>query len=65
MYLKKDNRVHLVSKIVKQSSKILESENFKVIIQGDAGTTMAIALSAFNTLNQIIHIEAGLRTNNG
>ena len=54
----------LVSKIVKQSSKILESDNFKVIIQGDAGTTMAIALSAFNTLNQIIHIEAGLRTNN-
>lgn len=54
----------LVSKIINKSSKILESDNFKVIVQGDAGTTMAIALSSFNTLNEIIHVEAGLRTNN-
>lgn len=54
----------LISKIINKSSKVLESENYKVIVQGDAGTTMAIALSSFNTLNEIIHVEAGLRTNN-
>lgn len=35
-----------------------------VIVQGDTSSAMAIALSAYNNGKKIIHLEAGLRTNN-
>jgi len=35
-----------------------------VLVQGDTSTACAIALSAFNNSIKIIHLEAGLRSNN-
>jgi UDP-N-acetylglucosamine 2-epimerase (non-hydrolysing) len=35
-----------------------------VIVQGDTTTALAIALSAYNSNIKVIHLEAGLRTNN-
>ena len=35
-----------------------------VMVQGDTSTACAIALSAFNNGKKIIHLEAGLRSNN-
>jgi UDP-N-acetylglucosamine 2-epimerase (non-hydrolysing) len=35
-----------------------------VLVQGDTSTASAIALSAFNNSIKIIHLEAGLRSNN-
>jgi UDP-N-acetylglucosamine 2-epimerase (non-hydrolysing) len=35
-----------------------------VLVQGDTTTALAIALSAFHHNKKIIHLEAGLRTNN-
>ena len=52
----KGQSINFDFKIINKSSGS-ESENYKVIVQGDAGTTMAIALSSFNTLNEIIHVE--------
>jgi UDP-N-acetylglucosamine 2-epimerase (non-hydrolysing) len=53
----------LVSKIINKSDSIISSKDFRVIVQGDSSTSYAAALSAFNNNKQIIHIEAGLRTN--
>mgnify|MGYP001424213476 CR=1 FL=1 len=69
-FLLKNTMVHgqsinsLISKIVNQAGKVLNDLDCKVIVQGDAASSYAIALSAFNSNNQVVHLEAGLRTNN-
>ena len=52
----------LVSKIIAKSDKIISNLNCKVIVQGDAASTYAVALSAYNNKKKVIHLEAGLRT---
>ena len=54
----------LIYKIINESQKIINSYDCKVIIQGDAASSFAIALSAINEGKEIIHVEAGLRTHN-
>jgi UDP-N-acetylglucosamine 2-epimerase (non-hydrolysing) len=48
-------------------SSILNNINYKkynaVLVQGDTATAFGIALSSFNHQCKIIHLEAGLRTN--
>ena len=53
----------LISKIVKKSDEIINKLDCEVIVQGDAASSFAIALSGFNNGRKIIHLEAGLRTN--
>ena len=55
----------LVSKIVESSDKLLnQNTDFKIIVQGDTSTAFALALSGFQNGNDVIHVEAGLRTHN-
>ena len=55
----------LSCKIIIKLDKILNTNNIKyVIIQGDTTTAYSIALAAFHHKKKIIHLEAGLRTNN-
>tara|TARA_Y100000768_G_C23958043_1_gene673809 strand:- start:659 stop:1690 length:1032 start_codon:yes stop_codon:yes gene_type:complete len=54
----------LVSKIINQSDEIIRKLDCKVIVQGDAASTFAIALSGFNNNKEVVHLEAGLRTYN-
>ena len=54
----------LVSKIIKQSQEIIDKLDCKVVIQGDAASTFAMALSGFNNNKEVVHLEAGLRTYN-
>lgn len=54
----------LLSKIINKSDLIIKEMNYRLIVQGDAASTYAIALSAFNNKKEVIHLEAGLRTNN-
>ena len=55
----------LCSKILLQSNKLfLENTFSKVIVQGDTTTAYSLTLSAFHFHIPIIHLEAGLRTNN-
>ena len=55
----------LVSKIVESSDKLLnQNTEFKIIVQGDTSTAFALALSGFQNGNDVIHVEAGLRTHN-
>lgn len=53
----------LSAKILSQSNKILENFEY-VIVQGDTTTAAMVALAAFNNKVKIIHLEAGLRSNN-
>ena len=54
----------LVSKILVKMNDIFEKYDISnIIIQGDTSTAYGIALSGFYH-KKIIHIEAGLRTNN-
>jgi len=53
----------LISKLIANSSEIIKDLNCNVVVQGDAASTIAIAISAFNNRKKVIHIEAGLRTN--
>ena len=53
----------LLSKMLTKSDPILKKNNFKIIVQGDALSSFAMALSAFNNKRDVIHLEAGLRTN--
>jgi UDP-N-acetylglucosamine 2-epimerase (non-hydrolysing) len=54
----------LVSKIINQSDEIIRKLDCKVIVQGDAASTFAIAFSGFNNNKEVVHLEAGLRTYN-
>ena len=55
----------LSSKIMLKMDYIYNKETFdKIIIQGDTTTALTIALSAFHRNIDVIHLEAGLRTNN-
>jgi UDP-N-acetylglucosamine 2-epimerase (non-hydrolysing) len=54
----------LLSKIINKSDLIVNNKDYRVIVQGDAASTYAIALSAFNNKKEVIHLEAGLRTHN-
>jgi len=55
----------LSSKILLQSNKLfLENTFSNVIVQGDTTTAYTLALSAFHFQIPVIHLEAGLRTNN-
>ena len=55
----------LVSKIIESADKLLyQKKDLKIIVQGDTSTSFALALSGFQNGNEIIHIEAGLRTHN-
>lgn len=54
----------LSSKILLQSNKLfLENKFSNVIVQGDTTTAYTLALSAFHFQIPVIHLEAGLRTN--
>tara|TARA_E500000178_G_C16889695_1_gene692979 strand:+ start:12 stop:1061 length:1050 start_codon:yes stop_codon:yes gene_type:complete len=52
----------LVGKMLQKSQKVLNENDFKIIVQGDSSTSFAMALSGFQNKNKIIHVEAGLRT---
>jgi UDP-N-acetylglucosamine 2-epimerase (non-hydrolysing) len=54
----------LFSKILSKSDLIFKKDNFKIIVQGDALSSVATAMSAFYNQKDIIHLEAGLRTYN-
>ena len=55
----------LSSKILLQSNKLFIENTFSnVIVQGDTTTACTLALSAFHFKIPVIHLEAGLRTNN-
>ena len=54
----------LLSKIINKSDSIINKKDYRLVVQGDAASTYAIALSAFNNKKEVIHLEAGLRTNN-
>lgn len=55
----------LLSKILEKTDQLLKDNNeFKIIVQGDTSTAFALALAGFQNGNEVIHIEAGLRTHN-
>lgn len=55
----------LSSKILLQSNELFINNKFaNVLVQGDTTTAYTIALSAFHFQIPVIHLEAGLRTNN-
>ena len=54
----------LTGKILNAVDKESVDKNFKIIVQGDSQTSFTMALYGFNNENDVIHIEAGLRTNN-
>jgi UDP-N-acetylglucosamine 2-epimerase (non-hydrolysing) len=55
----------LSSKILLQSNQLFSDNNFSnIIVQGDTTTAFSLALSAFHFQIPVIHLEAGLRTNN-
>ena len=54
----------LSSKIYLQSNKLfIENKFSNIIVQGDTTTAYTLALSAFHFQIPVIHLEAGLRTN--
>jgi UDP-N-acetylglucosamine 2-epimerase (non-hydrolysing) len=56
---------HLSSKILTQSNQLFKMNNFShIIVQGDTTTAYTLTLSAFHFQIPVIHLEAGLRTNN-
>ena len=54
----------LTGKILMAVDKESVDSNFKIVVQGDSQTSFTMALYGFNNQNDILHIEAGLRTNN-
>jgi len=54
----------LTSKIFAQIDTIDLSCITHIIVQGDTTTAYAMAMTAFNNKIKVIHLEAGLRTNN-
>ena len=55
----------LSSKILLQSNQLFIDNKFShVVVQGDTTTAYSLTLSAFHFQIPVIHLEAGLRTNN-
>ena len=54
----------LLSDIIKKSDSYFKKSKFKLIVQGDAESGLALAMSAFNNHIEVAHVEAGLRTSN-
>lgn len=55
----------LSSKILLKSNKLFTENKFShIIVQGDTTTACSIAISAFHFKIPVLHLEAGLRTNN-
>lgn len=55
----------LAGKIINNMDELYDKELVtNIIVQGDTTTAFTIALSAFHRQIKIIHLEAGLRTNN-
>lgn len=55
----------LTAKIIREVTKILEKEKPDVVcVQGDTTTTAIVALASYYLKIPVVHIEAGLRTNN-
>jgi UDP-N-acetylglucosamine 2-epimerase (non-hydrolysing) len=57
------NRLNDIVINILQHTHIFENID-SVLVQGDTTTALAIALSAFHSNKKVIHLEAGLRTNN-
>ena len=58
-----DNRLNNIFINILKNSYIFNDIDY-VLVQGDTSTACAIALSAFHNNKKIIHLEAGLRSNN-
>lgn len=58
-----ENRLNNIYCAIMQISHIFEGIDY-ILIQGDTSTACAIALSAFHHGKKVIHLEAGLRSNN-
>jgi len=58
-----DNRLNNIVINILQNNFIFNNIKY-VIVQGDTTTALSIALSAFHNNIKVIHLEAGLRTNN-
>jgi len=59
----KENRLNEIIMNILKYIYIFENIEY-VLVQGDTTTALAIAISAFHNNKPIIHLEAGLRTNN-
>lgn len=59
-----ENRLDSIVGSVMNSSEIWDKDITHVMIQGDTTSAFAIALSAFHRKLKVVHLEAGLRTNN-
>jgi len=57
------NRLNEIFISILSHKHIFENIEY-VLVQGDTTTALAIAISAFHNNKKIIHLEAGLRTNN-
>jgi len=63
--MEKDQSLNkLTSKIFAQVDTIDLGDITHIIVQGDTTTAYAMAMTAFNNKIKVIHLEAGLRTNN-
>lgn len=58
-----ENRLNNIICEIMKHSEIFNNIEY-VMVQGDTTTACAIALSAFNHKKKVIHLEAGLRSNN-
>lgn len=57
-----ENRLNnIICNILKNTHIFVKID--KVIVQGDTTTALAVAISAFNSGIQVLHLEAGLRSN--
>lgn len=66
VYIEKGiNRLNSIfSSILKESDIIFKDNSFDyIMVQGDTSSALALAISAFHHGIKIIHLEAGLRTN--
>lgn len=57
-----ENRLNNIMCNILKNTHIFTGIN-KVLVQGDTTTALAIAISAFNNGLKVIHLEAGLRSN--
>lgn len=57
-----NNRLNEIIMNILSKPYIFDNMDY-VLVQGDTTTALAIAISAFNSSKKVIHLEAGLRTN--